>query len=249
MLHVKKLALGAVAAVLLTAVALGASAYAQTPPPTSPGPAGGPGAYAQVFQQKLAALLGISPQTLQGHVKQAQLQTVDQMVADGRLTAEQATQARQRIESRGGQLPFFAGRGGPGGPGGRGGHHGPGQHGPRGGAGVMLPAIAQRLGVTEQELKTQLRSGTKLSDLAAQKNVSKDDLKAAVVNAAKARLDAEVAAGRLTQQQADAMLQRVQAEFDRLWDGTAGPQGGRGGPRGGRPGPQGAPGPQGTPGR
>ncbi|MBI3967249.1 MAG: hypothetical protein HY329_16565 [Chloroflexi bacterium] len=226
-LDVKKSVLGVGAAVLLATSAVGATAYAQTPTPPAAGQQQPGTNYSSVFQSKLAALLGISTQTLSGHVKQAQLQTVDQMVTDGALTQEQATQKRQRIESEGGMLHF----GGPGGPGGRGGPGGGGPGMQRGMHAPIFPAIAQRLGITEPELMTQLRSGTRLSDLAAQKNVSKDDLKAAVTTAVKTDLDAKVAAGQMTQQQADQILLHVQQEFENLWNGTM-PQRG-GGPRGG----------------
>ncbi|MBI3964249.1 MAG: hypothetical protein HY329_01330 [Chloroflexi bacterium] len=239
----KKTTLGAAAAVILATGTLGATAYAQTPSPPAARQQQPGTSYRSVFQSKLAALLGISAQTLSGHVKQAKLQTVDQMVTDGALTQEQTTQARQRIEREGGMLPF----GGPGGPGGHRGRGGPDGGGPgrqRGMHVPIFPAIAQRLGITEQELMTQLRSGTKLSDLAAQKNVSKDDLKAAVTTAAKTDLDAKVAAGQMTQQQADQILQHVQEELENLWNGTM-PQRG-GGPRGGgqQPGQPGQPGNQ-----
>lgn len=73
-------------------------------------------------------------------------------------------------------------------------------HGP----GFAVDAAAEALGVTEDELRTELRDGQSLADVAEQEGVALDTLTDALVAAAQERLDAAVADGRLTQEQADA---------------------------------------------
>ena len=95
----------------------------------------------------------------------------------------------------------------PGGPG----HGGPGR-GPafgRPGGVDMVSAVAQALGMTTQDLMTQLRAGKTLADLAQSKGVSQDAVKQAIANAQKAAVDAAVTAGRLTADQATQAKQRI----------------------------------------
>jgi hypothetical protein len=76
------------------------------------------------------------------------------------------------------------------------GHH----HRPRAVLGFSLDVAASTLGISEDDLRTQLRSGKSLADIAGDKT---DTLIAALVKAAEDHLAADVAAGRLTQAQAD----------------------------------------------
>ena len=98
----------------------------------------------------------------------------------------------------------------PGGPG----HGGPGR-GPafgRPGGVDMVSAVAQALGMTTQDVTTQLRAGKTLADLAQSKGVSQDTVKQAIANAEKAAVDAAVTAGRLTADQATQAKQRIDQE-------------------------------------
>jgi len=52
------------------------------------------------FQEKVAAHLGISVDELNGAIVAAHLESIDEAVAAGRLTEEQAAQARLRIEAQ-----------------------------------------------------------------------------------------------------------------------------------------------------
>ena len=73
--------------------------------------------------------------------------------------------------------------GGPGGqpgPGGPGGDHGPG----RGFGGPELDAAAKAIGITTQELQTQLRSGKTIADVAKAKGVDRQKVVDAMVAAA-----------------------------------------------------------------
>lgn len=136
--------------------------------------------------------------------------------------------------------------------------------GPRGGqpewAG-MEDEVETLLGMTEAQIQAARQAGQSLAQIAAGKGVSEQALVAAILNAKRADLEAQVAAGRLTQDRADAMYARMQTQVAASVNRTAtGPregqrgqgqgQGQMNGPRGGQgqgqP-PAGAP-RQGTPG-
>ena len=87
----------------LAAVIIGVAAVEAAPSPSA-SPNGSKN-YAQVFVDKLAGILHLTPAQTQDALKQAQLQTVDQMLADGKITKAQADELKARIES--GNGPFL----------------------------------------------------------------------------------------------------------------------------------------------
>jgi hypothetical protein len=147
-------------------------------------------------------------------LKQTALQHVDAQVAAGNLTAEQAQRLRDAINSE-----DFAGLG----PLGHGKHGGGfkfgGGDGPRmqlgGLAGIALDSLAGFLGVTPDVLRTELREQS-LAQVAQAHGKTPDALKAFITSSAQARVNEAVSAGRLTQQQADAMLQALNSRLDDL---------------------------------
>ena len=140
------------------------------------------------------------------------------LVTDGTLNQEQADRVASTLAE---QLP------------GRGGHghgHGRGGHGPH--AGRLAPAaVAEALGVTEDELRTALQSGKTLAQIGEDEGIAKADLIDKLVAAAKEQLAADVQAGRITQAQADQVEQGLEARITEKVDRT-----GRGFGRGLRPG-------------
>ena len=131
------------------------------------------------------------------------------LVTDGTLTQAQADSVATTLDEA---LPKRGGHGGPGGHhGGPGGGHG----GPGGGHGVRhgLEAAATTLGITPEELRTALRGGQSLADVAASKGVAKEKLIAALVEEAKEHLAEKVTAGRLTQAEADTRLAELTAKI------------------------------------
>lgn len=157
---------------------------------------------------------------------------LSELVADGTLTQEQADAVTARTEEKRDALG-----GDHGGPGGERGDHG-GRGGFFGGIGEAADAIASQLGITTTELKDALVNGTSLNDLAAQHGVDPAAVSQAIVDAANTRIDAALADGRITQEQADSAKTKVTDTVAGLMDGTIkGP--GRGGdkpPMGHRPG-------------
>jgi hypothetical protein len=110
---------------------------------------------------------------------------------------------KERLEN--GELPLFAGRGGPG--------HDPGfgLHG-----GELVDSAAAYLGVSEDELRIDLREGKSLADVAAAEGKSVAGLKTALRAAAKEKLDDAVESGRLTAAQRDEALARFDERLDDL---------------------------------
>src|SRR6266446_4502376 len=183
----------------LTAVIIGVAAVEAAPSPSA-SPNGSKN-YAQVFVDKLAGILHLTPTQTQDALKQAQLQTVDQMLADGKITKAQAYAMKARIN---------AGQG-------LGAIGGFGRHGGFKAYRTLMKdltiaernAAASALHMSTADLQSALRSGKSLSDLKTQQNVSDSAVKAAMKNAAKGVLDNAVKAGTITQAQADAILSRV----------------------------------------
>ena len=157
-----KIAMAVMAAALVLSTS--AVAFAQTPnPPTPAAPTA-----AQTFWQTLADKLGVTVEILQQDVRDALKAGVAQMLKNGKLTQQQADNLDTRIDQFSfGRSPFGGFMGRRGFDGGR---------GLMGGQGIW-DAAAQKLGMTAQDLMTELRSGKTLADVAKEKNVSTDDLK------------------------------------------------------------------------
>ena len=162
--------------------------------------------YAQVFVDKLAGILHLTRSQAQDALKQAQLQTVDQMLKDGRITQVQADTMKARINSGNGLDALT--------------HMG---HGPRPlGADrallreirtAELNAAAGVLHTTADDLKAQLESGKTLADVERANNVTDAAVRASMKAAAKAVLDKAVKAGTITQDQENSILSRAGRGF------------------------------------
>ncbi|MBA3468698.1 MAG: hypothetical protein H0T53_03540 [Herpetosiphonaceae bacterium] len=160
----------------------------------------------------------------------AQLKTtLDAEVAAGTLTqaqadvqlAQAATKASMMVSQVG--MPGSPGRGGPG-------RGGPG----RGGL-DMISATADVTGLSVTEVQQAHQAGKTFAAIAEENGKTADDVIKATVANAKTRLDAAVAAGTLTQAQADTQLALVTEQATEQVNHVGmpgGPDGGRG--RGGR---------------
>ena len=91
-------------------------------------------------------------------------------------------------------------------------HHG--HHGPK------LDAAATYLGLTEAQLRTELRSGKTLAQIAKAHGKTAEGLVQALVDAANKKLDAAVTAGRLTRAEADSMLAELKKRTTDLVNGS-----------------------------
>ncbi|HET8741208.1 MAG TPA: hypothetical protein VFM41_01175 [Gaiella sp.] len=176
------------AAAALAAVGLGASSVAAADKPS--------------LADDVAARLGVSTDKLREAFKDALEARIDAAVKAGKLTPEQGARLRERIENAKGlgRLAFRRAIG----------HHRGLPFFPR--LHVRAHAqgfIAKYIGITPKELRTELRSGKSLAQIATAHGKTEDGLVNAIVAPAKTRLDKAVQDKRLTQQQADDILARV----------------------------------------
>ena len=208
------LALGAVFGSSLS----GSVASAQTPPTTTP-QAQKTGLW-NTFLDQLAAALNVSRSTLDSAVVTAGNSTADQAVQQGTLTQAQADALKARIQA-GDFGALLHGRGGPGG-------RGPGGEALGGVQQAIVDAAASTLGITVDELKTQLRGGQTLAQLAQAHNTTEQAVVDAALAAAKTKLGEAVTAGTLTQAQADTIYAGLEQRGANLFVGRGPGHGGRG---------------------
>lgn len=81
-------------------------------------------------------------------------------------------------------------------------------------------AVATYLGVTPAQLRTELRAGKSLAQIATGHGKTVAGLKSAILDAVKTRLDKAVARGRLTAAQEKTILDRLSAHLDQLVNRT-----------------------------
>jgi len=159
-----------------------------------------------------AKQLGVDPAKLSAALKKALENRVDAAVAAGRLTKAHGNALKARIEA--GETPlFFGGR--PHGFDHRFGHHGVFARG--------LAAAAKYIGVTPAQLRSELRSGKTLAQIANAHGRTAEGLVQALVDRAKKKVDAAVAAGRLTRVEADDVLAGLKDRITDLVNGRLPP--------------------------
>lgn len=201
---------------ILGVVSVGAVAFAQDDEGADPFDFG------QRFKEALAEILGVSVEEYDSAVDQAGQQVVDEALAEGWLTEDQAEMLRWRLEQAPeGRMPRIA-RGFPGLAG-------------RGGLGTSLTSIAaDELGMSLTDLLTEMQDGKSIADVAEEKGIDTQGIVDAYLAEVKEEIDEAVAEGTMTQKQADFLLERAAERaadrLDNVW-----PEGGmdRGGHRGG----------------
>ncbi len=106
---------------------------------------------------------------------------------------------------------------------------GPGHRGGGRKVKIGLATAAKTIGISEADLKTALRNGQSLAQVAESKGVDPAKVITVLVEEAKAKLAEEVKAGRITQAQADERSADLQARVTEHVNRTGGPgKGGRG---------------------
>lgn len=126
-------------------------------------------------------------------------EALDGLVADGTLDEEQADAVAETLDEA---LPQR-------GPGGPGEHGAPG--GPAGGrGGPALEEAAGLLGLTAGELRAELQEGVSLAAVAEEQGVAVDTLVDGLVAAAEEHVAEHLAAGDITQEQADQRLAGIE---------------------------------------
>jgi hypothetical protein len=191
------LAIGAAVGVLAFSVgAVGGRAQAQE----------GKGAEKRAHRQEvLAQQLGVSVQELQTALKETRDQLIDEALKAGRITPEQAQKlrdakpgaVRERIKQRIGDGKGLV-------------------------AGIkdIMGTVATSLKVTPEQLKQEMSSGKSLAQVAADHGVSRDQLKATILNEAKSKLNAAASNGTITQETSAKLYNALSQRIDQLLDRT-----------------------------
>jgi hypothetical protein len=147
-----------------------------------------------------AEQLGVQPSELSNALKQALKNRVDDAVEEGRLSEEQGSRIKERIDA--GDVPFLG--------------LGPRMHKHFGGPfHGKLEAAAEYLGMTEAQLREALDDGKTLAQVAKDRDKSVDGLVDALVKGAEEKLQAAVEAGRLSEAEKREMLEGLR---DRITD-------------------------------
>jgi hypothetical protein len=204
---------------MLGVLAVGAVAFAQDAEDGS----GWPFDFRGKFKEAVAEFLGIDVETYDAALEHAQDEVVDEALAEGWLTEEQAERMRERMDGGFGARGMAKGLVGP-----RGGFMGRGED-------SIIGMVAEELDMSVEDLFAQLQDGKSFADL-----LSEDQIETITNNhldQLEENLNQAVDDGKITDNQADWMLEkakeRVSDLFSKTWEGRV-PGGFRGGGRPGR---------------
>ncbi len=202
---------------ILGVAVLGVAAYAQDDE-------GSPFDFGAKFKEAVAKALGVTVEEYDSAVKEAHAQVVDEAVAEGKLTEEQAQRMRERME----QAPDDWGRGrgfkAPHGKGFRA-PEGEGFRSPRGGmmgrgGASPIGVAAEKLEMTASELMAEIKEGKSIADVATEKGVDLQDITDAYTEQLGEALSQAVENGRITQEQADSMMEQAEKMVPEMLNNT-----------------------------
>jgi polyhydroxyalkanoate synthesis regulator phasin len=156
------------------------------------------------FVAETAERLGVTPEELTEAMTGAQVEIIDQAVAEGRLTEEQAAKLKVRIEEYG-PLSVI----------GRGHRDRPGKglcHGAR----LVATAAGEVLGKEPAEVAEAVKSRESLAEQGQAQGMSVAEFKTALLDTVKRMLQAKVDEGKITQEQADRIFAGIEEHIDRI---------------------------------
>jgi hypothetical protein len=214
---------------VLAVGALGAVALAQEGSDDSSG-----WNFRERLHQAIAGILGISVEEYETAIDTAETQVLEEAVADQWLTQEQADRLKERLDARpeGGRFgwgfPMARGL--------------PGMHG-----GSLYSIAAEKLDMEWSDLMAEFQDGKSIADVVAEKGVDTQEITDAYLAQYEDKLADAVADERITQKQADSMLENMAEKVSDQLEAACGgcfPGGfmGRGGRGFGFPGGKGFPG-------
>ena len=155
------------------------------------------------FIAKTAEKLGISTEELTTAMSNAQFDLIDEAVANGKLTEDEAAKLKERVNEYG-PLSVLGLR------------QRKHAEGVCRGAKLVVGAAADVLQMDRTDIVSAVRSGQSLAEIAQSKGMSVEDLTAALLQAVKGKLDAKVADGTLTQELADRAYSAIQGKIGEI---------------------------------
>ncbi len=165
--------------------------------------------YWDVFIKSFASHLGVDTSKLDSAFTAAMDDTINQALSDGKITQAQADQLKSRfsngLSGANGVVPF-----------GKGGFFGFGARGAFGGNFLSTAEFAKALGMSQQDLATELQAGKSIADVAKEQNKDLTQVEQTVLSDLKTQLDAAVSGGNLTQSQADNFYSQASSRIDTL---------------------------------
>jgi LysM repeat protein len=165
----------------------------------------------------IAAEKGVAVQKLTDLISKTMTAKLDKELADGKITQTEYDKRKADLADRATKIVN--------------GELGPKQGGRGHGGGFMADnaEIATLLGVTADELKTQLEAGKTLAAIAGEKGVAVQKLTDLISKTMTAKLDKELADGKITQTEYDKRKADLADRATKIVNGELGPkQGGRG---------------------
>jgi hypothetical protein len=157
--------------------------------------------YCQDFVGHLSHALGVSPAHAREALTTAARQTVDDAVARGDLTQQQATGMKNQLTD--GSICSV--------------NISPGAHKyMQAYRALVIDAVAKAIGSSPEQVRTQLEAGKSVSEIAP-KGMTEQDFATALHSSLKSELDTQVSSGKLTQSQENALLARTPLLAQRLW--------------------------------
>jgi hypothetical protein len=190
------LGLAAAGVVAIAAIGAGGGAFAQTPPAEDQG-------RGERYRELLAAELGITVEELTTAQTAARDKLIDEKLAAGEITAEQAERLKSLEPGEG--LGFAIGR------------HMLGHKLHRAVVSVF-EAAADVVGLPLEDLRERLAGGESLADIAASQDIDEATLTTDLVAALTAKINQAVADGGLDEERAARLLENLDGLVDRAID-------------------------------
>ncbi|HLY29773.1 MAG TPA: hypothetical protein VKQ36_01975 [Ktedonobacterales bacterium] len=183
--------------------------------------------YCQLYVQTLAQNLGVSVSKLESAHQAAAQKVINQMYADGKITAAQKTKLLNRLKANSSN-PCAALAGLPRG-------HGAGSGNGAFVAGAhaaIVSAVARSLNISTTTLESDLHAGKTIPQIASAQHVSLSAVNTAYLNAVQTQLNDAVKQGLITQTMANTAYTNVknavaQGQYPLLKGGPGGPHGSR----------------------
>lgn len=163
----------------------------------------------QDFINQLATELGIDPSKLTDAIRSADLSQIDGYVSSGKITSAQGDKLKQMVNSA--EVPPLGARP----------HPRFDRFAKPGGIGDPAD-VAQFLGTDTTTIKDALKSGQSLAQIAVAQGKTADELQTYLVGKAEQKLKDAVAAGKMTQDQADTISSKLPDRINRIINATPG---------------------------